>query len=625
MQRVAIARALANNPEIIMADEPTGALDSKTSVQIMELIQEIAKDKLVIMVTHNMEIAQHYANRVVKMLDGKVIEDSNPYHETVLENANYRLKRTAMSFVQAIKLSLNNLKTKLTRTLITAFAGSIGIIGVALVLALSQGLNEQIATLQTGTLSDYPILVSDVVRSFTPQRPADFDGEVTEGEFPTDPVIHITTGATVIDVHTNIFTDEYLAYVENLDSTLYQDITYSYNLTMNILKQTSDNMVTKITNSQIGWASLPNVDEFVLSSYDLLEGTYPQTKNELLLVVNSYNELDSTMITALGLDPNQTLYNFDDFVGMEFKAALNNDYYTQPTGGLYSPVADLLAVYNNPNSIPLEIVGIARIKADANSTVLQRGIIYTPMLMDELLQNAQQSDIALAQLENISNSVLTGLLLTEVTLRTTLRQLGADVTPSGIRIYPVDFNAKEEIKAYLDEYNANILLDSSLTQEEKDDAQVVYTDLAETIFDTIGSFIDAVTWVLVAFSAISLIVSSIMIGIITYVSVLERTKEIGILRSLGARKKDIARVFNAETLIIGFTAGIMGVAVAYLLTFPINFIVAKLVQDITNIAQLSFMTMGILIAISMFLTYISGLIPARIAAKKDPVEALRTE
>jgi len=616
MQRVAIARALSNNPEIIMADEPTGALDSTTSVQIMDLIREIAKDKLVILVTHNNKIAHDYASRIITMNDGNITSDTNPYEINEDEPQEYTLRKTSMSFKQAMSLSFNNLKTKLGRALITAFAGSIGIIGVGLVLSLSNGLNQEISSLETGTLSDYPLTISESPM-FMQRGPGAFmPGEVdTTNEFPSGNELIVTDASQNTVLHYNELNDDYVTFVEGLDSSLYSDISYGRSVAMNLLTKGSTNAVTKVQTNNVGWSELPDNTSFILANYDILTGSFPSNKNELLLVVDSFNNIDIKILNAIGMTVDTETLSFEDLIGTEFRLVSNNDYYQLSNlSNLYVPITDYASIYNVANNQTLTITGIARVKADANGTILSEGIHYTTSLTDYVLAEAEASDVAVAQVAS-ETSVLTGLALTESTRKAILRNLGAISTPSSIRIYPLDFDAKTEIKTYLDTYNVDL----------EEDSKIYYLDLAETITDTVGTLIDTITYVLVAFSAISLIVSSIMIGIITYISVLERTKEIGILRALGARKKDISRVFNAETILIGLTAGVMGVVIAWGITFPINAIINKLVPEMSSIARFSSTAMLALITISVVLTLISGLIPSRLAAKKDPVEALRTE
>lgn len=616
MQRVAIARALSNNPEIIMADEPTGALDSQTSIQIMDLIREIAKDKLVILVTHNIHIAEQYANRVITMSDGNIVSDTNPFEITHDYKSEYNLTKTSMSFKQALNLSFNNLKTKLGRALITAFAGSIGIIGVGLVLSLSNGLNQEINALETGTLSDYPLMISESPM-YMQMRPGQYPGmdQNTEGEFPSGEELVITDSSENSFFHYNKLTDDYIVYVSGLNPLLYNNVSYGTSLSMNLLREVEEGVVTKVQTNQIGWSELPSNTEFILNNYDILEGTYPTNKNQLLLVVDSYNTIDIQFLTAIGIAESEGTLDFTELVGIEFRIVPNNDYYEfSDSTNLYYITPNLISAYDLPSSLTLSISGIVRVKEDANGTILTEGIGYLPELTTYVIADAAASEIALAQ-EASDTSVMTGLPLTEAAKKSELRRLGAISTPNSIRIYPVDFDTKNEIKIYLDAYNNTM----------NEGFEIYYLDLAEQITDTVGTLIDTITYVLVAFSAISLVVSSIMIGIITYVSVLERTKEIGILRALGARKKDISRVFNAETILIGFTAGTMGVFLAWILTFPINKIIGNLVEEMDSIAKFSSIAMLTLIAISVALTLISGLIPSRIAAKKDPVEALRSE
>jgi len=618
MQRVAIARALANDPDIIMADEPTGALDTATSIQIMDLIREIAHDKLVILVTHNTEIAKRYANRIIHMLDGKITEDTNPYESDSNEPDTFRLKKTAMSFKQALNLSFNNLKTKLGRALITAFAGSIGIIGVGLVLSLSNGLNKEIDDLQTGTLSDNPLNITPVAYIMRSNR--DMMGgfnEITEGEFPTESLIYSYDPEIQDFRHFNKIDQDYIDYVNALDPALYNEIGFGRAVNMNLLTtdEADGNIIPILDSSDIGWSEIPGNESFVNDNYDLLTGAFPAAVDELLLVVDTYNNVDVSLLAAIGYDADAESIPFEEFLGKEIHLVFNDDYYLYSSfTGRYFPSFDYDALYADDDTLALSIVGIARAKEDANSTVLGEGILYVKDLTDLVLADASASAIAIAQSESDTDVIL-GTALDADEKKMALQILGADSTPLTITIYPVDFDAKNAIKEYLDRYNDGL----------DEDDQIIYTDFAQIITDVVGTFVDTITYVLVAFSAISLIVSSIMIGIITYVSVLERTKEIGILRALGARKVDISRVFNAETFLIGLTAGAMGVGITWILTFPINLILGNLLEEMANIASFSVIAMLSLIAVSIVLTLFSGLIPSRIAAKKDPVEALRTE
>ncbi len=617
MQRVAIARALVNNPKIILADEPTGAIDSETSAQIMNLIREIAKDKLVIMVTHDEEVAKTYANRIVSLKDGEKLSDSRPVEETSDKGKNLSFKKTSMAFAQALKLSFNNLKTKKFRTLITAFAGSIGIIGVALVLSLSNGLNKEIDRLEQTTLAEFPVQIDPVPFNIDSARGgpyADDEEAISEWEErPDEPVIYPYQESLPEGQHINNLTEDYLDHVYDLDETLYNEISVDRRLNMNLLKKTGDEVI-KVNTGQINFTETLTKDAFFEDNYDLLEGNQPENETEIMLVVDEYNRLNAGLINALGLS-SDTDYTFDDFMNMEFKIAFASEYYVYNSDtDRYQSISDLEGFFDGEDGLELTVSGIARIKEDSVSEFLSPGFKYHESLSAMYMEDAEDSDIAQAQ-EQRDTSVITGLPMTEDAKTNFLRTIGADKTPSSIQIYPVSFSAKDEVTDHLDAYN----------EGKSEEEEVIYTDIASIVTELTGDIIDGVSYVLIAFSAISLVVSSIMIGIITYVSVLERTKEIGILRSLGARKKDISRVFNAETMIIGFTAGTIGIFIAYLLTFPLNWIITSLVDDIGNIAQLPLYAVFLLVFVSVLLTFVAGLIPSRLAANKDPVEALRVD
>jgi putative ABC transport system permease protein len=644
MQRVAIARALVNNPDIILADEPTGALDSKTSVQIMEILKKISKTKLVIMVTHNPELAEQYSTRIVRLFDGELQSDSNPLTEeeskkTMPERKKKdKFTKTSMSMMTATSLSFKNLLTKKGRTIITAIAGSIGIIGVALVLALSGGLSSYMGSMMSDTLAGFPISISTTEQTFSMgpggDSPFGDNGSSDEVAFPANDTILRYDSTANVTRHTNILTDDYLSYIANLETSLpgtTNAITYQRSVNMNLLANNGNSVVKFETSASAGgnpmaammgggntfWQEMPDGD-FVLSLYDLIgEGSrLPENKNEILLVVDEYNRLDEDFFQKLGISADQQTFTVNDFLGATMlKIVDNNDFYVNG-GNMYTAVspAQYEYLYNNANGVELTIVGIIRVKEDAGSTFFSTGFVYTTALTDYVVEQAQNSNIALAQ-QNSNINVLTGTAFSNDRERTSVfLSVGADTTPTGISIYPVDFDAKEDVKAYLDAYNAG----------KPAAYQVIYSDMAETLSDTVGTLIDTISLVLIAFACISLVVSTIMIGIITYVSVIERTKEIGILRSVGARKKDISRVFNAEALIIGFTAGSIGVAFTYALSIPINIIVGNMV-GISGIAALNPMYIFLLIGGSMLLTLIAGFIPSRMAANKDPVIALRTE
>ncbi|MCL2321887.1 MAG: ATP-binding cassette domain-containing protein [Oscillospiraceae bacterium] len=645
MQRVAIARALVNNPDIILADEPTGALDSGTSIQIMEILKEIAKTRLVIMVTHNSDLAETYSNRIIRLLDGEIQSDSNPPKENedaaVPLSDKKKFKKTSMSLSTATGLSFKNLLTKKGRTIITAIAGSIGIIGVALVLALSNGLSSYISNMQSSTLSGFPISISTNKQNvdFGPNNPNNPMNQKNSNssytKYPSDNILYSYDTAANTKEHTNILTQDYLDYISKMQTALPDDvnsISYTRGVNINILAKGQDTVVqyattatrqgngigSMINGGGLYWQELPKNLDFITSMYDLIgDGSrMPVSKNEVVLVVDEYNRVDKAFLDKLGITSDTTDYKLTDFIGKTImKVIPNNEYYTK-NGDLFSAASPSQYddLYNSDKAIPLTITGILRLKDGATSSYLSQGIAYTTDLTDYILNDAKQSDIAIAQESSNKNVLLGTPFADDAAKEQSLLNVGADSTPTGINIYPKDYAAKDRIKSYLDDYNKG--------KSEAD--QEVYTDLAETITSMTSSLLNVVTYVLVAFAAISLVVSSIMIGIITYVSVIERTKEIGILRSVGARKKDISHVFNAETLIIGFAAGVLGVAISYILTVPINAIITNLV-NIKDIAKLLPISALILVAGSMVLTLIAGFLPSRMAANKDPVEALRTE
>lgn len=627
MQRVAIARSLVNNPDIILADEPTGALDSNTSKQIMDLIQKIASDKLVIMVTHNQDLAYQYATRVIEVKDGKVVSDSNPLTKEEQEEEQYKLKKTKMSFMEALYLSFNNIMTKKGRTLITAFASSIGIIGIALILSLSNGFDLQIDKFERGILSAMPIMISKQSMDLDEESLVQLTGEEQE-KYPDKQTVIPKDNALESLVHQNKINDDYIDYIENIPSDLVYGVSYTKMTALNVLTE-HDGEVSVADTQNISFSALPkSLDENTPNAameayYDILAGTLPQKKEDIVLIVDASNRVNTEILQLLGFDTMDEI-PFDEIIGKTIKVALNDDFYVK-MGDYFVRNPDLQSVYDN--SITLTVSGILRMKEDFPSYVSSASLCYTNELLDEVTAANNESEIVKAQQASDVN-VLTGMPFSDstsnpsssssagmtMTKDTVLGYLGADQTPYMIYLFPKDFESKDELLEYLDAYN----------DDKEDDDKVIYMDQAELISSMSSSIMSAVTIVLIAFSSISLIVSSIMIGIITYISVLERTKEIGILRALGARKKDISRVFNAETFIIGITSGLIGIGIALILTIPANQIIYNL-TELENVAILNPLHALILILVSMTLTMIGGFIPARIAAKKDPVEALRTE
>jgi len=627
MQRVAIARALANDPDIIMADEPTGALDSQTSVQIMELIKEIAKDKLVIMVTHNANLASTYADRTVKFLDGKVIEDSNPF-ETPETDTTYKLKKTSMNFFTALKLSFKNILTKKWRTSLTAFASSIGIIGIGIVLALSNGFDKQIESFEKDALAGNPVSINSVAQNMGNFTLRDNEEELQK--YPDTMEVYPLKPEDNSRRHTNNFTDEYIKYIENIDTSLLTGISFLRTVQMPVLNK-NNGKISIVNTKLLNLSAYPHKmdngggDGYIEQSYDLLAGNYPESIYDMVLIVDQQNRLNTVILEALGFDYEAEKIAFDDFIGYEMKIIYNNDYYVKADDE-YKVVNENVFedLYNGQNAITVKITGIIRASENTKMPVLNPGLSYSDELSSLFIEDAMNSDIVKAQMKvnyNITNKSEIFVEASDIAGRNgitkddRLQQLGASEIPSSIAIYPKNFDAKESILKYLDEWNE---------QYENEDDHILYTDMAAVIANLSGNILGAITTVLVAFAAVSLIVSMIMIGIIIYISVLERTKEIGVLRALGARKKDVTRVFNAETFIIGTFSGLIGIGIAYLLTIPVNVILNKL-TDISGIAQLNPLHAFLLTAISVILTIAGGFIPAKMAAKKDPVVALRTE
>ncbi len=635
MQRVAIARAIVNDPEVILADEPTGALDTKTSKQIMELIKEISKEKLVIMVTHNPDLAKKYATRIIEVKDGEVISDSLP-KEKYKDKNNIEIKKTKMSLLTALKLSFNNIRTKKGRTFLTAFASSIGIIGISIILSLSNGFDKQVDIYQKNTLSNFPITISKSTMSMDEKQMEEMMGSMMpgEGDYPKDKVIYSFDINSYDMLHTNNITKEYIEYIEKLDDSLISGISFTRATNLNLLVKNGED-VKSVSSNELNMGVIPkelDKEDFMMEAFDLLDGEYPKDITDIVLVVDSKNRVDTKILNALGLRDKDKI-DFKEVLGKEIKLVFNNQYYTKYMN-MFIPNTNLDDVYYNKENLTLKIVGIVRNKEDNylgqiatsmnslgnitdTSSMMSSNnigsILYKNDLVEKVISVNSNSDIVLSQSKS-DNSVFTGEKLDSDSKENMLLYLGSKDEPFMINIYPKDFESKDKIIEYLDKYNI----------DKNDENKIVYNDLASTFISFGSKIMDAITVVLIAFSAVSLVVSSIMIGIITYISVLERTKEIGVLRSLGARKKDVSRVFNAETFIVGVLSGLIGVLIARLLIIPVN-IILKDLTGLSNVAILDPLHALLLIVISTTLTLIGGAIPANMASKKDPVIALRTE
>lgn len=712
MQRVAIARALINNPDIILADEPTGALDTKTSVQIMEILKKISKDKLIIMVTHNPELAEKYSSRVIKILDGVITDDSNPYEgmDEKEEKENKKL-RTSMSFFTALSLSLNNLMTKKGRTILTAFAGSIGIIGIALILSLSSGVQNYIKKVEEDTLSEYPLTIAKESVDTSAMLTALMDEEKPEEERENDKIYSRNIMTKMISsVSQKVTTNnikELKKYLEEENNVIKENsnaIQYTYNIPINIYKENTEDGVVKVNPSTIMsevmgmqtsqassmmssysnmnvWTEMLDNKELINSQYDVLAGHMPNSYDEVVLIVDEDNQISDYTLYSLGLrdidelkdkmnkikngeqveeDENQ-VFSYDDLLGLEFRLLLNTDYYEKENGMWVDKSDDEEYLKEKiKDAETIKIVGIIKAKSDTNISSTSGIVGYTKELTEYAINKTNEAEIVKEQKENKDINVFTGMNFSasskdktidytslspeqqmylqslsseelamlisayaensDSTYESNLENLGVvDLeSPTAINIYPKDFDSKEIIKQEIENYN------KKCENEGKEEDKITYTDLVGTLMSSVTVIVNIISYVLIAFVAISLVVSSIMIGIITYISVLERIKEIGILRAIGASKKDISRVFRAETFIEGVFSGVLGILVTIILNIPINIII-KAITGVSNLSSLPVGGAVVLIAISMILTVIAGSIPAKMAAKKDPVEALRTE
>ena len=718
MQRVAIARALVNDPDIILADEPTGALDTTTSVQIMEILKEISKDKLIVMVTHNPELAEKYSTRIVKILDGLITDDSKPFTEEDTKNeegTKAKDGRTSMKFLTALKLSLNNLMTKKGRTILTSFAGSIGIIGIALILAISTGVKNYIDKVEEDTLSSYPITIEEATVDISSMMEAmmgenEPETEYEEGKIYSVDIMNDMISAISSKVETNNL-EELKKYLDEENNEIRNNATaihYNYDLNINLYKENGDKEPIRVnpstvlsslgmgqmtgqesqtsmmattgmpTNTDV-WSEMLDNQELLKEQYNIVAGNWPISYNEVVLIVSENNEITDYTLYALGLkDQNelkakmeaiqkgeiveaseQTSYTYEELLNLSFKLILNSDYYSKENGLWLNRSDDKDYMKNKVKTAEtIKVVGIIKPNEQSVASNLGAGIGYTKDLKEHVINKTNEAEIVKEQKAKSETNVFSGLAFPtgeeefsmsnltpqqqmamaqmsseqiakiveaykqnqSASYEGNLKTLGAiDLNkPMSISIYPKDFAAKDTITAEIEKYN----------QMQKDNGKeenvINYTDLVGVMMKSVTQIVNTISYVLIAFVAISLVVSSIMIGIITYISVLERTKEIGILRAIGASKKDISRVFNSETFIIGTISGALGIGVTVLLTIPINAIIFAL-TGVSVKAMVPFVAGAALIVISMVLTMISGLIPAKFASRRDPVEALRSE
>lgn len=632
MQRVAIARAIANDPDILLCDEPTGALDTETSVQIMELIKKLSKDRLVIMVTHNPELAEQYATRIVRFQDGKILSDSDPYTPHDVKDT-FKLKRTKMSYWNAIKLSFTNIMTKKARTTLTAFASSIGIISIAVVLALSNGFQKQINTTMSKALAKYPVSITQTATDMmSVETRKESDKNVKNRGYVT-----AQKDQNQQATHTNKITQKYIDYIKKINPNYANNISYQRATNLNLLSQVNDKIQRvqfsnvdqnasqsisamrsqAMSSMGIGSSVFPTTldkskGNFLKQNYQLLSGAWPTKDTDLVLVTDNKNTVNINSLKNLGFDVEDgNKIKFNKLIGKQFSVVSNNNYYQELPTGMFVPRKTSQNMYNSGTKLRLSAV--IRPKNEDSMALLSTGIAYSDKLTQNVIDQNENSAIVKAQKASDRN-VLTGQNMNNSQKEQMLQTLGATAVPTGIMIYPNNFDSKDKVLDYLDKWNKG--------KSKKD--QIIYTDMSSAVTTMTGGLLNGITTVLVAFAAISLITSMIMIGILTYTSVLERTKEIGVLKALGARKRDITRVFDAETFILGVFAGVLGVGIAYLLTFPINSVIYHL-TDLANVAQLNPLHALILIIISTVLTLLGGHLPARMAAKKDAAIALRSE
>lgn len=635
MQRVAIARALANNPDILLCDEPTGALDTVTSEQIMQLIEKLSKDRLVIMVTHNSDIAQKYATRIVNFQDGKILNDSNPYTPQK-EKDTFSLKRTKMSYWNAIKLSFTNIMTKKGRTALTAFASSIGIISIAVVLSLSNGFQKQIDSTMSKALAKYPVTINKTASNTSNARERDD----TDKTVKNHGYITVKKDRLQESVHQNKISQKYVAYIRKINSNYANNVSFQRGVNLNLLtringkikqvqfspieassdsSQAANQMRMQVISATgLGSPVFPTSfnkakHSFLPDNYQLLSGNWPQKPTDIVLVITAKNTVNDNILKNLGLDyaAGQKV-KYHQLVGKKYKVVDNDQYYQQLPTGLFIPQKATSSMYKKSKT-SLKLVGIIRPKNENSMDLLSLGIAYSDRLTQNIISLNKNSKIVKAQKKS-NHNVMTGQRMSPSEKKQMMQTIGGSTLPTSIMIYPNNFDAKDKVLDYLDKWNKG--------KSKKN--KIIYTDMSRAVTSMTGGLLNGITAVLVAFAAISLVTSMIMIGILTYTSVLERTKEIGILKALGARKKDITRVFDAETFILGVFSGILGVSIAWLLVFPINSLLYSF-TNLSNVAQLNPVHALLLIIISTVLTLLGGHLPARMAAKKDAAIALRSE
>ena len=627
MQRVAIARALVTDPKIILADEPTGALDSKTSVQIMELIKEISKTKLVIMVTHNPELAKEYSDRIVRVKDGEIQEDTNPYEAKEITDDGFALKKTAMVFSSAIKSSFKNLLTKKFRTLMTVIASSIGIISIGLVLAISSGMDKYIQTMQNENLSSMPIMIS--------ANQVNFGLSVDDDNSEKDSNASELVPKSRRDVHRNLYSvdslgngETFINYIQNNAKDYYSAIDFAEGYKLQAITKNVKGEVVAVKQEQTSFNDsifgvLPEDKNLIINQYEVVKSSkdnfeYPRN-NEVVLFTAKNNEIDKATIKALGFDENAKV-KYEDVIGKEFSVVENNNYYRKIADRFVPRDVDA-KMYDSGTKVKV----VAILKAKDSFTRPQMTIGYTRALQKAMIEKEAKSDIVVAQQKDKTRNIITNQKMDSDTAEQILATLGAKTAPSAINIYPKSFNDRDKIAEVINDFNKKVADKYGSDSSDYHKYSITYADLAKQMTTIMSQMINTISLILSAFAGISLIVSSIMIGILTYVSVVERTKEIGILRAIGARKKDITRIFIAEAGLIGFISGAVGVGVTMLLSVPISGSIAKALKVEAFTASLNAQSSIGLILLSLILTLIASIIPSRIAAKKDPVEALRTE